>query len=231
MRYSETYIEQLLEKFMNGESSLEEETLLADYFRGKDVLPRWKEYRQMFAFFDSGMKENLETPTPEAVTPHSKTASPGRLQKIWPWLAAAACLIMSFCLTDIYILPDSKHVQTAQGNTNVIQPAEVKTIGKTAAESQVSICPPQNRILHSKKRKNLPAKKQETNLKWNGKETEETLEGIMQMQMEIAAIEQEFVQLNNEMAATDKEIAAATDEYTQFLQETIEAAANKILIE
>lgn len=231
MRYNETYIEQLLEKFMNGESSLEEEALLGDYFRGKDVPPRWEEYRQMFAFFDNGMKENFETPISEAAIPHARAVLPGKFQKVWPWLAAAACLMLVFCLAGIYKLSGSKDTQTAQGNTNVTQSAEVKTTDKTETEPEVSICPPQNRILPRKKRKNLPAKKQETDLKWNGKETEEALEGIMQMQMEIAAVEQEFVQLNNEMAATDKEIAAATDEYIRFQQEATEATANKIIIE
>lgn len=55
--YTEAYIEQLIGKFMEGETSLEEEAQLGDYFRSQPVRPEWEEYRMMFAYFDCGMKE------------------------------------------------------------------------------------------------------------------------------------------------------------------------------
>ena len=49
-------IEQLLTRFMNGETTLDEERLLADYFRQADnVDEAWKDYREMFLYFDRGM--------------------------------------------------------------------------------------------------------------------------------------------------------------------------------
>lgn len=51
----ETDIHTLIRRFMDGQTSLEEESRLADYLRthdvGEDLLP----YKQMFAWFDEGM--------------------------------------------------------------------------------------------------------------------------------------------------------------------------------
>lgn len=47
-------IERLLGRFMAGESTLDEERTLADYFRTADVRPEWREYKEMFALFDGG---------------------------------------------------------------------------------------------------------------------------------------------------------------------------------
>ena len=37
--YTKEYIENLLDKFMDGVTTLEEEDILVSYFRGKDVPP------------------------------------------------------------------------------------------------------------------------------------------------------------------------------------------------
>ena len=50
-------IADLLNKFMAGETSLDEENILAQYFRTHEVSDEWKEYKEMFALFDGGMVE------------------------------------------------------------------------------------------------------------------------------------------------------------------------------
>ena len=47
-------IADLLNKFMAGETSLDEENILAQYFRTHEVSDEWKEYKEMFALFDGG---------------------------------------------------------------------------------------------------------------------------------------------------------------------------------
>ena len=55
-------VEELLRRFMDGETSLEEETALAEYFRGAggddrpDSIPEedWEAYREMFRMFEDG---------------------------------------------------------------------------------------------------------------------------------------------------------------------------------
>ena len=48
IRYTKAYIKDLLDKYMDGTTSLEEEDILASYFRGKDIPQEWEDYRLMF---------------------------------------------------------------------------------------------------------------------------------------------------------------------------------------
>ena len=48
IQYAKAYIKNLLDKYMDGISTLEEEDVLSKYFRGKDVPPEWEDYRQLF---------------------------------------------------------------------------------------------------------------------------------------------------------------------------------------
>ena len=48
IRYTKAYIKDLLDKYMDGTSTLEEEDILADHFRGKDIPQEWEDYRQLF---------------------------------------------------------------------------------------------------------------------------------------------------------------------------------------
>ena len=86
-RYSQHHIEALLDKFMDGQTTVEEEALLADYFRNhRDVPAQWEDYRAMFSYFDSGMQGGLEpVQQPQA----SMTSLLGRR---WWGIAAAACI-------------------------------------------------------------------------------------------------------------------------------------------
>ena len=47
-RYTKAYIKDLLDKYMDGTSTLEEEDILADYFRGKNIPQEWEDYRLLF---------------------------------------------------------------------------------------------------------------------------------------------------------------------------------------
>ena len=48
IRYTKAYIKDLLDKYMDGTSTLKEEDILANYFRGKDIPQEWEDYRQLF---------------------------------------------------------------------------------------------------------------------------------------------------------------------------------------
>lgn len=49
-------IQQLIDKYMNGQTTVDEEQLIARYFRSAtDVPDTLKSYRDMFAYFDDGM--------------------------------------------------------------------------------------------------------------------------------------------------------------------------------
>lgn len=94
--YTKAYIQSLLDKYLDGLTSLEEERLLGEYFRTQSVPPEWEDYREMFAWFDNGMKgeylqddndiNNAETAPAPMLLKHSKLK-----RMALPWLAAA-CL-------------------------------------------------------------------------------------------------------------------------------------------
>lgn len=94
--YTKAYIQSLLDKYLDGLTSLEEERLLGEYFRTQSVPPEWEDYREMFAWFDNGMKgeylqdnngiNNAETAPAPMLLKHSK-----QKRMALPWLAAA-CL-------------------------------------------------------------------------------------------------------------------------------------------
>ena len=56
MKNHETHIETLLELFMQGETSLEQEQELSEFFANSTSIPEeWEAFKGMFAYFDAGM--------------------------------------------------------------------------------------------------------------------------------------------------------------------------------
>lgn len=49
------HIKQLINRYMQGQTTLDEERELAQWFRSHNVDDDWKPYQQMFAWFDEGM--------------------------------------------------------------------------------------------------------------------------------------------------------------------------------
>ncbi|MBE6316496.1 MAG: hypothetical protein E7078_07655 [Bacteroidales bacterium] len=98
-RYSQHQIKALLDKFMDGQTTVEEEALLADYFRSNDVPAEWEDYRLMFSYFDRGMEGDLvpvEQPRP------TLTRLMGRR---WWGIAAAACITAAIVATAVLHQP------------------------------------------------------------------------------------------------------------------------------
>lgn len=73
----------LLDKFMSGTTSLEEERRLGDYFSGSDVPEEWADYQAMFRYFEEGMPPEL--PPADGMV---ATRRPWRR-----WLVAASVLL------------------------------------------------------------------------------------------------------------------------------------------
>jgi len=48
IQYTKEYIAKLLDKYMDGTSTLDEESILSQYFKGQDIPEEWLCYRQMF---------------------------------------------------------------------------------------------------------------------------------------------------------------------------------------
>ena len=121
-RYSHQQIEALLDKFMDGQTTVEEEALLADYFRSGDVPAEWEDYRAMFDYFDRGMEDGL---VPVEQSRPSLTRQMGRR---WWGIAAAACLTAAIVATVVLHQPEST---TTVPDTPPIASNENAPIGET----------------------------------------------------------------------------------------------------
>ena len=83
IQYTKAYIGQLLDKYMAGTSTLEEEDILARYFRGKDIPQEWEDYRQLFL--------EIETMKPSAKPKHKWIG--------WSVAATVAGILILFATT------------------------------------------------------------------------------------------------------------------------------------
>ena len=111
-RYSQHQIEALLDKFMDGQTTMEEEALLADYFRSHDVPDEWEDYRAMFGYFDHGMEEAPE-PVQDNHVPLTRL-----MGRRWWGIAAAACITAAIVTTAV--LHHQSTLETDSPGTPVI---------------------------------------------------------------------------------------------------------------
>ncbi|MBQ5467243.1 MAG: hypothetical protein IIT60_08320 [Muribaculaceae bacterium] len=104
METTHAHISQLIERFMEGQSTLAEEQELAQYFATHEVSDEWKPLKDMFAYFDAGMP--IEEPAVSVKVPITKHH--------WWWRAAAAAAVLLVgAITVFYILDGQPSVQKA----------------------------------------------------------------------------------------------------------------------
>ena len=109
------YIARLLDRFLQGDSTLEEEQILADYFRSAADLPtEWEDFRTMFRYFDQGM-EHIDYAQQKEAASGLLSASPsvGRRSTRWWLTAAASLLILVGMAVSFYHFRQEKPTQVA----------------------------------------------------------------------------------------------------------------------
>ncbi len=79
-----TNIENLIEKYENAETTLQEEAQLRDYFTGDDVAPHLEHYRSMFLYFSNTQQEQFTKDVP---------LKPKRT-KVYQWISVAAVAVL-----------------------------------------------------------------------------------------------------------------------------------------
>ncbi|MDX8554870.1 hypothetical protein MK851_14730 [Tenacibaculum sp. 1B UA] len=82
-------IEKLLDKYLDAETTLQEEQTLQEYFTSNDVAPHLQEYSMMFGYFKQSKDETF-----------TKTIQlePEKTKKNWKWLSVAASVVLLFSL-------------------------------------------------------------------------------------------------------------------------------------
>jgi len=94
MKQDYNEIEELIERFFEGQTSNEEERKLYDFFSTENVPERLLPYRPVFAYFETGIKEEESNHQ----TPERKNIQPFRKKKvtIWASIAASILILISF---------------------------------------------------------------------------------------------------------------------------------------
>ena len=83
-------IEKLLEKYLEAETSIQEEALLQDYFSQDNIAPHLYEYKALFAYFGKSKAERFTKTIP--LKPRSTN---------WKWLSVAAAVVLLFSVYSI----------------------------------------------------------------------------------------------------------------------------------
>ena len=114
----------LLDKFMAGSSSRDEEQILAEYFRSSDIPKEWEAYREMFLYFDEGM--------PDAAVSGKKVLCVRRpLRQICLWAASVAAVLIVLLL----MLPHAGETSMKRDALADVKQKAVHTVDTTARKA------------------------------------------------------------------------------------------------
>ena len=135
IKYTKEYIAKLLDKYMDGTSTLDEEDVLAHYFHSGNVPEEWEDYRQLFSEIEA-MK-------------------PKRQKRRWAfWGVAAAAvaglLYMAVPSEQVDLQPDNAALTAKTDTARAIQPRETEMDRKT---DSVEIIRDEPRPMQSRKRR------------------------------------------------------------------------------
>jgi len=132
----------LLDRYMDGLTTLEEEAALRRYFRDHDDIPdEWQDYKVMFSYMDSGMEER-DLPAQEP----QRTPFIAQMGRRWWGIAAAACITAAIVATAVLrqpsspTLPETPAVTAQVDNDTVSIPPAVETVPQQLATTAPA-CP------------------------------------------------------------------------------------------
>ena len=138
-RYTKKYIEKLLDKFMNGTSTLDEEDILAQYFRHQKVPREWEEYRLLFQEIDAMKPVQAEI----------VEINPENRRKRWMGWGVAAAVVAGI----LYFSVPSKQIEpTAPLTAKVDTTATVAQPEIPISETKTDTVSPQKPPVESPKR-------------------------------------------------------------------------------
>lgn len=130
-------VNELLEKYFEGESTLQEEAMLSKYFNQNEVAAELKEYQPLFQYFEEEkavqLSDNFESRLLEKIETQSTTPTKAKIRSI-NWgsrlrnIAAAAVLLLgSFMAYQQINLPPEKVDKFAEYDAMTEQEAYERT--------------------------------------------------------------------------------------------------------
>ena len=188
-RYSHQQIEALLDKFMDGQTTVEEEAQLADYFRSGNVPAEWEDYRAMFDYFDSGMEGGpvlVEQPRPTLTR---------LMDRRWWGIAAAACITAAIVATVVLHSPTT----TTVPETPPVASNESTPIGETQDFASLQTAPTQSRETEPSPETSITRPVETQNLASQSRPTRQA-RSTRNLQAENKKLAQENARLQRELA-------------------------------
>lgn len=220
MKNHDPHIESLLEQFMQGDTTLEQEQELSKYFSCSTPIPEdWEAYRVMFAYFDAAMP----------ITEQKPKRNTGRA--LWILLAAAAVAAIAIMVAPLFQRTSSVDKTTTPQPITAVNNKNNVTIPDTAARP---VPPETSHLLVKQEQKSTKKKPHATNhhatistlSTLDSIEREREQGEVEQAQQELMAdkfiIEQERQEALNEQYITRAQAhqaqQAAINENPQFIQ-------------
>lgn len=193
IHYTKEYIQSLLDKFMGGTTTLEEEAILTSYFtQGRDVPREWEDYRLLFA--------ELETMKPQTAHRHR-----------WLWGTAAAAVVAGV----LYVATPSQEPPQLQPQTALTAKADTADVVRPEPPNQEALSDSAT-LMRLYKIEERVSKKRKM------RKPEPTMNDLAKSYALMAAAEQESLQVEQEMEQARRELIQAhlrAAGYTSFQQE------------
>ena len=147
--YDNQEIARMLDKFMAGETSLNEEQMLAEYFRTNEVDDEWQDYKEMFALFDSGKVDieldvevaqpvNISEGKVKSLSKDVNTKPKILIRWVMTGIAASILFIIGFYIFNKGGEPEAQEVLVAQVNKPVDIEKEALPASPIVEEQQTS---------------------------------------------------------------------------------------------
>ena len=139
-------INQLIEKYFQGETSLEEENLLRAYFHQEDIPQELKIYQPLFGLLDSertkGVGNHFDNKVFQQIGPSQKKRSP--LYPLHRWMGAvAASLILVMSIWWLY--PELSPEPASAVNWEKYEPEDPKEAYRITKEALMKVSVELNR--------------------------------------------------------------------------------------
>ncbi len=118
---SNNNIEQLLEKYLNAETTLKEEAILSDYFTSNHVASHLEEYKALFGYFAKSKSER-----------YTKTIQLKTKKTNWKLYSVAASIVLLFSVYVGYQIDQRREAKIAFQQTQMAFQLLSKNLNKGA---------------------------------------------------------------------------------------------------
>ena len=125
---NETYMRQLVERFLNAETTLEEEKTLYNYFQGADIADDLMPYREMFQSFSAVSGIEIEEDMPIARTP------------VWIVLLRTVTTMAAVFLIGLFFVVNGENSEVPQQTMATNQPEHTPDFCEGSTPRELYMC-------------------------------------------------------------------------------------------